>query len=116
MSRPGPLRYLPSLDGLRATLDERYERSAPRLHVSPWVPAKSRTGRTVVAELFTGAGCPPCVAADIAFEAALEPDNGDWLYYVTVNLDTGETKFTSNYNEFLNYQQQLRDWEAANPQ
>lgn len=51
-----------------------------------------------------------------ALEAALEPAKGDWLYYVTVNLDTGETKFTSNYNEFLNYQQQLRDWEAANPQ
>jgi len=26
----------------------------------------------VVAELFTGAGCPPCVAADMAFEAALD--------------------------------------------
>jgi hypothetical protein len=26
----------------------------------------------VLAELFTGAGCPPCVAADLAFEAALE--------------------------------------------
>lgn len=51
-----------------------------------------------------------------ALEAALEPDKGDWLYYVTVNLDTGETKFTDNYNEFLNYQQELRDWEAANPQ
>ncbi len=51
-----------------------------------------------------------------AMEAALEPAKGDWLYYATVNLDTGETKFTSNYNEFLDFQQELRDWEAANPQ
>ncbi len=51
-----------------------------------------------------------------ALEAALEPDKGDWLYYVTVNLDSGETKFTSNYDEFLRYQQELRDWEAAHPQ
>jgi thiol-disulfide isomerase/thioredoxin len=26
----------------------------------------------VVAELFTGSGCPPCVAADLAFEAAVD--------------------------------------------
>ncbi len=51
-----------------------------------------------------------------ALEAALKPATGDWLYYVTVNLDSGETKFTSNYNEFLGFQQELRDWEAANPQ
>ncbi len=51
-----------------------------------------------------------------ALEAALEPDKGDWLYYATVNLDTGETKFTDNYDEFLRFQEELREWEAANPQ
>ncbi|MEI2717728.1 MAG: endolytic transglycosylase MltG [Candidatus Nanopelagicales bacterium] len=51
-----------------------------------------------------------------AMEAALKPDKGTWLYYATVNLDTGETKFTDNYDEFLRFQQELRDWEAANPQ
>ncbi len=38
---------------------------------------------------------------DAAIEAAANPPEGDWVYYVTVNLDTGETKFTEDYNEFL---------------
>jgi UPF0755 protein len=38
---------------------------------------------------------------DAAIAAAANPPEGDWLYYVTVNLDTGETKFTEDYDEFL---------------
>jgi UPF0755 protein len=38
---------------------------------------------------------------DAAIEAAANPPEGDWIYYVTVNLDTGETKFTEDYDEFL---------------
>jgi len=38
---------------------------------------------------------------DAAIEAAANPPEGDWVYYVTVNLDTGETKFTEDYDEFL---------------
>ena len=40
---------------------------------------------------------------DAAIEAATNPADGDWLYYVTVNLDTGETKFTGDYDEFLRF-------------
>jgi UPF0755 protein len=38
---------------------------------------------------------------DEAIAAAANPPEGDWVYYVTVNLDTGETKFTEDYQEFL---------------
>jgi UPF0755 protein len=38
---------------------------------------------------------------DAAIEAAANPPEGDWIYYVTVDLDTGETKFTDDYQEFL---------------
>ncbi len=31
---------------------------------------------------------------DVAIDAAMHPADGDWLYFVTVNLDTGETVFT----------------------
>lgn len=51
-----------------------------------------------------------------ALSAALDPPKGDWLWYATVNLDTGETKFTDNYDEFLRFQEELRQWEADNPQ
>ncbi len=40
---------------------------------------------------------------DAAIEAAANPTEGDWVYYVTVDLDTGETKFTDDYDEFLQF-------------
>lgn len=53
-------------------LDERYEKEAPKLEPAAYAASKNRSDRLVVAELFTGAGCPPCVAADMAFEAAID--------------------------------------------
>ena len=51
-------------------------------------------------------GLPPGpveAPGDAAIEAALAPADGDWYYYVTVNLATGETKFAETYDEFLRY-------------
>ena len=45
-----------------------------------------------------------------AMEAALNPDDGPWFFYVTVNLETGETKFTDDYDEFLAFKQEFRDY------
>lgn len=62
-----------AVDGLEAMLDARYEKENPRpVTGQPYQKAPGRTDRVVLAELFTGAGCPPCVGADLAFEAALE--------------------------------------------
>lgn len=100
--------------GLDATLNyalEQFETNLSQSDLELNSPYNTRTEKHQ--------GLPPTPInnpGEKAMEAALEPDKGDWLYYVTVNLDTGETKFTDNYNEFLNYQQELRDWEAANPQ
>jgi UPF0755 protein len=44
---------------------------------------------------------------DKAIAAAADPPKGPWLYYATVNLDTGETKFTGNYNQFLRFRREL---------
>jgi UPF0755 protein len=52
------------------------------------------------------AGLPPGPIespGDAALEATVDPAEGDWVYYVTVNLDTGETKFTDDYDEFLRF-------------
>ncbi|MEZ5116916.1 MAG: endolytic transglycosylase MltG [Candidatus Nanopelagicales bacterium] len=52
---------------------------------------------------------------EAAMEAALSPARGDWLYFVTVNPDTGETKFTASYDEFLKFKQELRDYLRTRP-
>lgn len=52
---------------------------------------------------------------DLAIDAAMKPADGPWLYFVTVNLDTGETVFTSTYSEHLAAVEQWRSWCAANP-
>lgn len=45
-----------------------------------------------------------------AMEAALNPDDGPWFFYVTVNLETGETKFTEDYDEFLEFKNEFREY------
>jgi peptidoglycan lytic transglycosylase G len=49
----------------------------------------------------------PC---DDSIQAALHPADGPWLWYVTVNLKTGETKFTDDYDEFLQFKQELQEY------
>jgi hypothetical protein len=52
-------------------LDDEYLKNAVPFKVEPFARAGSK-GRVVLVELFTGAQCPPCVAADVAFDAALK--------------------------------------------
>jgi UPF0755 protein len=49
-----------------------------------------------------------------ALEAALNPEPGDWLYFITVDLNTQETKFTRSYPEFLIYKDEFLAFCAAN--
>jgi hypothetical protein len=60
-------------DELEAWLDAKYRSDYP-LPIKPerYQPTPARTNRVVLAEVFTGAACGPCLAADLAFEAALE--------------------------------------------
>jgi hypothetical protein len=61
-----------SLDGLEATIDSEYRKRNPDpVHLKPYQATAKRTDRLVLAEMFTGAGCPPCAGADVAFEAAM---------------------------------------------
>ncbi|MFC5370087.1 endolytic transglycosylase MltG [Arcanobacterium bovis] len=47
-------------------------------------------------------------------KATVNPPAGDWLYFVTVNLDTGETKFSNSLEEHNKNVQEFRQWYAAN--
>jgi UPF0755 protein len=61
-------------------------------------------------------GLPPTpieAPGDAAIAAAAHPTDGPWIYYVTVNLRTGETKFTDDYDEFLTFKNEYKDYCAT---
>ena len=49
-----------------------------------------------------------------AIEAALNPADGDWIYWVVVNPQTGETKFASTYAEHQVNVAEFQAWCKAN--
>jgi len=62
-------------------------------------------------------GLPPTPIANpgsAAIKATLAPPKGDWLYFITVNLDTGETRFTADYTEFQKWNDEYKAWKAEN--
>jgi UPF0755 protein len=62
-------------------------------------------------------GLPPTPISnpgEAAIAGALSPAEGDWVYFVTVNLDTGETIFTESYDEFLVAKAQYQQWLEEN--
>jgi len=62
-----------SVDGLDGVLDAKYkETSTNPVHADTYTVTAARSNRLVLAEVFTGAGCGPCIAADLAFDVAME--------------------------------------------
>lgn len=56
-------------------------------------------------------GLPPgpiSAPGGATLDATMDPPAGDWLYFVTVNTDTGETKFAATWGE---HQQNVREWQ-----
>lgn len=59
-----------SLDKIEGKLDAEYVKTVPPFHPAAFAGRKDTSAnKVVVMELFTGAQCPPCVAADVAFDA-----------------------------------------------
>ena len=50
-----------------------------------------------------------------ALQAAAQPASGKWLYFVTVNFDTGETKFATTETEFEKIKAEFQTWCQSNP-
>ena len=62
-------------------------------------------------------GLPPgpiSAPGKAALEAAANPDKGNWLYFVTVNFDTGETKFAKSYDDHLKNVEEFQKWCQSN--
>lgn len=49
-----------------------------------------------------------------ALSAALKPADGPWLFFVTVNLDTGETLFSETFDQHEKNVAQLQKWCSDN--
>jgi UPF0755 protein len=59
------------------------------------------------------AGLPPTpisAPGEQAIRAALNPAQGTWLYFVTTNPDTGETKFATSYADHLKNKREFDRW------
>lgn len=51
----------------------------------------------------------------LAIEAALRPADGNWLFFVAINLKTGETVFSETLAEHERAAEQYRQWLRDNP-
>jgi hypothetical protein len=58
-----------TIDKLEEKLDKEYEKTALGFKPEKYAGRKGKSNRAVVVEVFTGSECPPCVAADTAFDA-----------------------------------------------
>jgi UPF0755 protein len=62
-------------------------------------------------------GLPPgpiSAPGKAALQAAAQPDKGKWLFFVTVNLETGETKFANTKAEHDKLVAEFQAWCQAN--
>src|SRR5918997_1872534 len=63
-------------------------------------------------------GLPPgpiSAPGKAALQAAAEPEDGKWLYFVTVNFDTGLTKFATTEAEFAVIKREFQTYCQSNP-
>lgn len=61
------------------------------------------------------AGLPPTPIGspgEAAIRAVVSPEEGDWMYWVTVNPDTGETVFTETLEEHNEQKKRYDEWFA----
>lgn len=63
-------------------------------------------------------GLPPTAIGTVglkALQGAVKPAEGKWLYFTTVNLDSGETKFALTLDEQKKNVEELKQWCQQNP-
>jgi UPF0755 protein len=58
-------------------------------------------------------GLPPtpiCSPDEVSLDAFLAPPPGDWWFYVTIDLHSGETRYAETYEEHQANVELLRAW------
>jgi tetratricopeptide (TPR) repeat protein len=75
-----------SLTGLEQVLDDKYRQLNAGIRFEHYTATPKRSNRTALAELFTGSGCGPCVAADLGFDGMLERYNRQELVVLVYHL------------------------------
>lgn len=92
--------------GMDTTYVYRLGKKANDITGDEWRKDDPYNGREVAGLPPTPIGAPSGGAID----AVLDPPAGDWCYFVTVNLETQETKFASDLEQHNKYQQEYREW------
>lgn len=89
------------------------------LGIEGGVPTKDQLAKDTPFNTYLHAGLPPTPIGATGLEAlqAVEnPADGNWLYFVTVNLESGETKFSANYDEHKANVEEFKKWVKEHPQ
>lgn len=79
--------------------------------------AEERADKSNAYNTYVHPGLPPTPIgspSNDAIKAAVNPAPNDYYYWVTVNTQTGETKFAATYAEHQQNQAEFRAWCAAN--
>ncbi|MCL2454195.1 MAG: endolytic transglycosylase MltG [Micrococcales bacterium] len=96
-----------------ATVEYGAGRTVAQMTPQEWVAARSDPSNLYNTYLHRGLPPGPIASPGAAsIDAVLSPAQGDWLYWVTVNPATKETKFATTLAEHQQYIEELRAWVA----
>lgn len=98
--------------GINLESDATVAYGADTLH-TVWTTDEARADASNLYNTYANPGLPvgPIGApGDLAIDAALNPADGPWLFFVPINLATGETMFSETVDEHEQWVEVLREW------
>lgn len=105
-------------DGMRLQMDSTAQYGFGELHAGKASTSKEAQNNDNAWNTYVITGLPAtpiASAGDAAIDAAMHPADGPWLYFVTVNMSTGETQFSTTYEEHQQAIKKMQSWCKANP-
>ncbi|MBD3688773.1 endolytic transglycosylase MltG [Winkia sp. C62] len=82
------------------------------------IPSRDDLAKDTPYNTYLHKGLPPSpigAVGEKAIAAVMKPSAGNWMYYVTVNLETGETKFASTLDEQTKNTEELKRYCSSHP-